>query len=66
VPNARKLPFLALALLGAATFLFGLGVLPPSTIPHSIAAELLVERRATLTTGGLLALAAGIAAYLLV
>jgi hypothetical protein len=66
VPNARKLPFLALALLGAATLLFGLGVLPPSMIPHPIAAELLVERRATLAIGGLLTLAGGIAAYLLV
>lgn len=66
VPTARKLPFIAVALLGAAIFLFGLGVLPPRTIPHPVAAELLVERRGALALGGLLTLAAGVAAYLLV
>jgi hypothetical protein len=66
VPTARKLPFLALALIGAAILLFGLGVLPAETVPHPGAAELLVERRAAITICGLLTLAAGIAAYLLV
>jgi hypothetical protein len=65
-PAARKLPFVAVALLGAAILLFGLGILPPRTIPHPVAAELLVERRGALALGGLLTLAAGIAAYLLV
>jgi hypothetical protein len=62
----EKLPFLALALLGAAIALFGLGVLPAQSVRHPGVAELLVERRALLTIGGLLTLVAGIAAYLLI
>jgi hypothetical protein len=65
VPTARKLPFLALALVGIAILLFGLGVLPASAAPHPAAAELLAEKRLEVALGGLVTLVAAIAAYLL-
>ena len=65
VPNAKKLPFLVLALVGIAILLLALGVLPASAAPHPAAAELLAERRLAVALGGLATLVAAVVAYLL-
>jgi hypothetical protein len=65
VPTIRKLPFLALGLVGLAIVLLALGALPAGVAPHPVFAELLVDRRLELALGGLLTLVASIAAYLL-
>jgi hypothetical protein len=62
----RKLPFLALGLVGLAILLLALGVVPATAAPHPVAAQLLAERRREVALGGLLLLAAALAAYLLV
>jgi hypothetical protein len=66
VPTAKKLPFLAVALVGLAILLLAAGALPAGLVPSPAFAEALVERRALIAFGGFATLVAAIAAYLLV
>ena len=64
-PTTRKLPFLAVALVGLAILLLALGALPARIVPSPAFAEALVERRALFAFGGFATLAAAVAAYML-
>jgi hypothetical protein len=66
LPTAKKVPFLALALVGLAILLLALGALPAGIVPNPAFAEALVERRDVIALGGLATLLAAIAAYILV
>jgi hypothetical protein len=66
LPSAKKLPFLAVALVGLAILLLALGALPAGLVPNPAFAEALVERRVVFAFGGLATLAAAVAAYILV
>ena len=65
-PTARKLPFLAVALVGLAILLLALGALPARVVPSPAFAEALVQHRALLAFGGFATLAAAVSAYLLI
>jgi hypothetical protein len=66
VPSARKLPFLALALVSLALVILAAGIIPAPYASHPALVETLTKRRSELAVIGLFTLGASIIAYLLV
>ena len=64
-PNAKKLPFLVLGLVGLAIILLALGAVPRSLVPVPAAGALVARHRLELATAGIGVLVASLIAYLI-